>query len=127
MYSITIDSNTKIVNVVLCGFMGKEELISFTTELNSLLSQLKEHEYSMCADFGRLDPIPQDSFPFFIEASGNSMLIMKKLAAVHHRTVTEMQMRRIESIAKDRNNISNDKVFHCKTLREAMTYLNCER
>lgn len=114
MYSITIDSNIKIINVVLCGFMDKGELIGFTTELNSLLSQLKDHEYSMCADFRRLDPIPQDSFPLLIEASGNSMLFMKKLAAVHHRTVTEMQMRRIESIAKDRNNIIKAKVFHFK-------------
>jgi hypothetical protein len=127
MYRITIDSNAKIINVSLCGSMNKEELIDFTTELNSLLSKLKEHEYSMCADFRMLDPIPQDSYPLAIEAFGNSMLIMKELAAVHHRTVTEMQMSRIEAIAKDRNNISKDNVIRFKTLREAMNYLYHER
>lgn len=122
MYNITIDSEAKLIYIELSGFMDQKEVEASATEVISILSQLKDKEYSMYADLGRLDPIPQDSIPIVTEAFKKSLLQLKKIATVHNRTVTRMQMRRIETSAKEGNNIENQ-ILRFRTREEALSYL----
>lgn len=124
MYSINIDSSTRIINIELSGIMDKEEVERYTAEINSLLPRLHGGEYSMYADLRRLDPVSQDSLPLLIEASRNSLLHFRKIATVHKRTVTKMQMRRIESTAKANDDNIQNKIVRFYTPREAMSYLS---
>ncbi|MDF2904880.1 MAG: hypothetical protein K0R34_201 [Herbinix sp.] len=122
MYSIHIDHVDKIIIIELSGFMGKEEVESYAGEVNSLLSQLEAKEYSMYANLAKLDPVSQDSLPYLIKASKNAMLNLKKIASVHKRTVTQMQMRKIETNANEGDSIDN-KIMRFHSRREAMHYL----
>lgn len=122
MYSINIDKETKLVQVELSGFMNQEEVEAYAAEIISILDQLKTKEYSLYAQVGRLDPISQDSIPFLTEVTKKSLLQMKKIASVHSRTLTRMQMQRIEAIARSAHNIENQ-ILRFRTRGEAMSYL----
>jgi hypothetical protein len=99
-----------------------EKVVAYASELNSLLSQIKNNEYSMYSSLEKLDPVSQDSLPYLIESTKNSLLLMRKIAMVHNRTVTQMQMRRIETNANV-DHLINNKIMQFRTQREAMHYL----
>lgn len=122
MYSINIDHVEKIIYIELSGFMGKEEVKDYASEVNTLLSQLESKEYCMYANLAKLDPVSQDSLPYLITASKNSLLSLRKIATVHKRTVTHMQMRKIETNANEGDLIDN-KIMRFSSRREAMHYL----
>lgn len=122
MYSIQIDHTDKMIIIELRGYMEKEEVQAYATEVNELLSQLDSKEYSMFANLEKLDPVSQDSLPYLIAASKNSLISLRKIATVHRRTVTQMQMRKVESNANEDNSIEN-KIMRFPSRREAMHYL----
>jgi hypothetical protein len=122
MYCINIDHVEKLINIELSGFMSKEEVKTYSSEVNKLLSQLDSKEYSMYADLSKLDPVSQDSRPYLITASKNSLLSLRKIATMHKRTVTHMQMRKIETNAKEGFPIDN-KIMRFSSRREAINYL----
>jgi hypothetical protein len=122
MYRIELDHLEKMIRVELSGYMEKEEVVAFSREVNALLSELKSKEYSMYASLERMDPVSQDSLPYLISTSKNLLLHLRKIAVVHKRTVTQMQMRRIESIAKENEQIDN-RIMRFYSRRDAMNYL----
>lgn len=122
LYSIKTDHVDKIIYIELSGIMSKDEVIAYTTEVNTLLSQLESKEYSMYANLAKLDPVSQDSLPYLITASKNSLLSLRKIATVHKRTVTHMQMRKIETNANEGDLIIN-KIMRFRSRIEAMHYL----
>ena len=122
MYSIDIDHIDKIISIELSGFMTKEEVIAYASDVSNLLSKLESKEYSMYANLEKLDPVSQDSLPYLIEASKNSLIKLNKIATVHKRTVTQMQMRRVESNANEGNTIEN-KIMRFHSREEAMYFL----
>ncbi len=122
MYRINTDHAEKIIYIELCGFMNKEEVEAYTVEVNALLSQLECKEYSMYADLTKLDPVSQDSLPYLIAAAKNSLIHLRKIATVHKRTITRMQMTKVEASANEDNLIDN-KIMRFQSHREAMNYL----
>ena len=122
MYSINTDHVDKIIYIELSGVMDKEEVETYASEVNTLLSQLESKEYSMYANLVKLDPVSQDSLPYLITASKNSLRRLRKIATVHKRTVTLMQMRKIETNAKEGDFIEN-KIMRFRSRIEAMHYL----
>lgn len=125
MYKLEVDHYNKLVYVELAGYMDKTEIADFTAELLSLLPHFAAKEYSMYANMERLDPVSQDSIPYMAEALRQALLCLHKIASVHKRTVTQMQMRRIEADAKLGYDIDN-RIICFPTRREALYYLRCK-
>lgn len=122
MYKLEVDHCNKLVYIELAGYMDKTEVADFTSELLSLLRHFKAKEYSMYANLERLDPVSQDSIPYMVEAVRQALLCMHKIAFVHKRTITQMQLRRIEAEAKLGYDIDNH-IMGFTARREALYYL----
>lgn len=122
MYNINIDSEKKLINFELSGFMARNEVEAIATEVISVISQLKYKEYSIYADLRRLDPVPQDSIPILMEVFKKSLVQVNKIGTVHNRTVTRMQMERIEAGAREGSNVEN-RICRFRTKEEALSYL----
>ncbi len=122
MYKLEVNHYNKIVCIELAGYLDKSEITDFSVELLSLLRHFKAMEYSMYANMERLDPISQDSIPYMTEVIRQALLTLDMIASVHRRTVTQMQMRRIEAEAKLRYDIDNQ-ILYFTTRREALYYL----
>ena len=122
MYRLSINHIEKLITVEISGHMSKEEVKAFADEVNTLIPRLDSTEYCIYANFERMDPVSQDSIPYLIEVFKNSLLNVRKIAAVHKRTVTQMQMRKIEEQAKIGNSIDN-RIMRFSSKAEAMNYL----
>lgn len=122
MYKLEVNHYNKIVCIELAGYLDKSEITDFSVELLSLLRHFKAMEYSMYANMERLDPISQDSIPYMTEVIRQALLTLDMIVSVHRRTVTQMQMRRIEAEAKLRYDIDNQ-ILYFTTRREALYYL----
>jgi hypothetical protein len=122
MYKLEVDHYNKVVCIELAGYLDKSEVADFADELLSLLRHFKTKEYSMYANMERLDPISQDSIPYMTEVIRQALLTLHMIVSVHRRTVTQMQMRRIEAEAKLRYDIDNN-ILYFATRREALYYL----
>jgi hypothetical protein len=123
MYSIDVDTTNRIINIVLAGSVSIQEIEAYAKEIYDLFYNAKEKEYSILASLGRLDPVSQDCIPHLTEAMKIALMRANKIATVHKRVVTQMQMHKIERDAKSDILNTDNKVMRFSSMREAINYL----
>lgn len=122
MYSIEVDKSNKLIKIVLSGHMPQKEIEAYTEELNELLYQFEDLEYSLFISAERLYPIAQLALPFISSCMIVALTRSNKIAAVHKKTITRMQMNRVETEATRNSGVSK-KVMRFNTTKEAYAYL----
>lgn len=124
MYRINLDVINKIIYIEASGSISMEEIRTAIANLSIIFDKFDRRQYSMLFLEQRLDPLSQDSLPDVKKALGFVLGWAKKIAVVNsNRTVTKMQMKRIEAeVRKDVN--SNIPIMRFQTIKEAMNYIN---
>lgn len=123
MYRINIDVIKKLLIVEISGRMPLEEVQVYINDLTATVKKFDEKELSMLILAQRMDPLPQECINLFKEAIILLLTSLKKVAVVHSRFVTQMQMRRLEEEVKTENIIEGT-IMRFKTKKDALQYLN---
>ncbi|MDF2943630.1 MAG: hypothetical protein K0S01_2488 [Herbinix sp.] len=122
MYNIDVDEANKIIKIVLSGHMLLDEIEAYAKELDIFLNQYEDNIYSLFASAERLDPISQNGLPIFIDIMKVVLTRFNKIATVHKRTITRMQMSRIEAMVTSNGDLKK-KIMRFNTTKEAFSYL----
>ncbi len=124
MHRINLDVINKIVYIEVSGSVSATDIRNAVSELSKVFHKSDRRLYSMLFLEQRLDPLPQDSLPDLKKAMKLSLGWAKKIAVVNScRTVTKMQVRRIE--AEVRKKVHSDiPIMRFQTLKDAMNYIN---
>ena len=125
MYHIGIDVIRKYIIIEVSGHMTMNEVQEYVKDLTDTIYKYEDKELSMLIMAQRMDPLSQECLPTFKEAIRVTLTRIKKMAVVHTRFVTQMQMRRIEEEVCGELKM-NCMIRRFKTKREAMNYLNDE-
>ncbi len=122
MYKIEVDRNKKLVTVEVIGCFNKSEILSFVSETEVILNQFGKKEVSILMLMDRADPVSQEDSPLLSNSLSSSAEYIKKIANVHKKVVTRMQMQRMEN---EVNKITGETLevgkFFCK--KDAMDFL----
>jgi hypothetical protein len=104
--------------------MSSKEINNFIVDINDLVSKFVQRQYSMLMMAQRLDPLSQDNIPVFQQVLEIALKWANKVVIVNgNRTVTRMQLSRIETEARKRIN-SNTPIVNFHVINEAVNYLN---
>ena len=123
MYRFAVDEINKIIHIDISGFLKKDEILAFANDKRELFKQYNQNEYSLLIDAQRLDAISQDSVQYYQEAMETGLNWAKKIAVVNgNRMVTRMQMKRIESTARQ-DSEEKIAIMRFKTIAEALRYI----
>jgi len=122
LYKIVVDANSKIIYITIAGQTTTDEVRAGTMEINDLLLQFEAKEFSILISAERLDPISQDSIPLIQESMKFVIERANKIAAVHKRVITMMQMRRIEKKTFNNEGL-RDRIARFNSAKEALAYI----
>jgi hypothetical protein len=101
-----------------------KEINNFIFDIDDLVSKFVQRQYSMLIMAQRLDPLSQDNIPVFQQLLVIALKWANKVVFVNgNRTVTRMQLSRIETEARRRTN-SNTPIVKFNLINEALNYLN---
>jgi hypothetical protein len=124
VYRINLDVINKIIYIEASGSISLENIKKAVVELRNLIDKLDQGQYSMLFLEQRLDPFSQDSLPAMKKALELVLGWAKKIAVVSgNRTVTKMQVKRIEAEVRKEVNVSIP-IMRFQTINEAMNYIN---
>lgn len=124
MYRINLDVINKIICIEVSGSMSMKEINNFIFDIDDLVSKFVQRQYSMLIMAQRLDPLSQDNIPVFQQLLVIALKWANKVVFVNgNRTVTRMQLSRIETEARRRTN-SNTPIVKFNLINEALNYLN---
>ncbi|MDF2544432.1 MAG: hypothetical protein K0S47_4150 [Herbinix sp.] len=127
MHKIIVDVLSEIVFIELSRNFQTESIKDYVADLNKLTVRFDARTYSMLILADRLDPLSQESIPEFQKVIEIALTWSKKIAVVHgNRTLTLMQMKRIEAEARKKTN-SEIKVMRFITKYDAIQYLTESR
>ncbi|HWT73878.1 MAG TPA: hypothetical protein VN258_04045 [Mobilitalea sp.] len=122
MYHITLDITSKIIFIEFTGGMNVDEINAYINDLLEIIDKFSNKELSMLVLAQRMDVIPQNCLQNFMKTTEITLTRFKKVAAVHSRFVTQMQMKRLE--AEVYNNINTEtRILRFKSKKEALDYL----
>ena len=125
MYHIGIDIIKKYLIIEISGPMSLEEVQEYIKDLTETVHKFEDKELSMLIIATRMDPLAQQCLPIFKAAFRLALTHMNKVAVVHSRFVTQMQMRRIEEEVS--TEVRTDRMIRrFKTKKEALEYLSKE-
>ena len=124
MHRINIDVINKIIFIEVSGSISVVDIRSVVAYMCDLFDKFDRGQYSMLFLEQRLDPFPQDCLPYIKKASERMLGWAKKIAIVtSNRTVSKMQMKRIEADIRIEVN-SDTPIMKFQTIKEAMNYIN---
>lgn len=124
MYRINIDDINKIICIELSESMSWKEINNFIVDINNLVIMFPQKQYKVLVMTQRLDPLSQDNIPVFQQAVEIALKWAKEIVIVKgNRTVTRMQLSRIESEAIKITN-SSTPITRFQYINEAVNYLN---
>jgi hypothetical protein len=127
MYRFNLDANNKVIYIELSGSISLEEINACINDLRNLASNHSQRMYSILFITQKLDPFSQVNLPAIQHAFEIALNWANKIAFVYgNRTITRMQLRRIESYAREKLN-SDTPVLRTTVLNDAMTYLNSNK
>jgi CO dehydrogenase/acetyl-CoA synthase delta subunit len=123
MYRFAVDEVNKIIHIEVSGFLERDEILAFVNDKRELFKQYFPKEYSLLIDAQRLDAISQDCIQLYQEVMEAGLDWAKKIAVVNgNRMVTQMQMKRIESSAKQKDE-TKIAIMRFKSIPEALRYI----
>jgi hypothetical protein len=123
MYRFAVDEVNKIIHIEVSGFLKRDEILAFVNDKRELFKQYFPKEYSLLIDAQRLDAISQDCIQLYQEVMEVGLDWAKKIAVVNgNRMVTRMQMKRIESSAKQKDE-TKIAIMRFKSIPEALRYI----
>lgn len=122
MYQINLDITNNILCIEVSGSLNREEVIAYLNDIMEITNKFGAKELSMIVYSQRLDPLPQECVPIFSKITEIAVTHMKKVAVVHSRTVTQMQMKRLETEVC-RMLDTEPRIFRFKTKKQAWDYL----
>lgn len=122
MYKIDTDKDNKLIHIELSGRIQWDELRNYTNDAIKIVREFGKNEVLILATLERLDPFAQSDIPLCIESLYSVSDYIKKIAFVHKRVVTRMQMDRI---VKEVNTLNGGllNARNCSTKKEALKYL----
>lgn len=122
MYKIDTDKDNKLIHIELSGRILWDELQNYTDDAIKIIHQFGKNEVLILAILERLDPFAQSDIPLCIEGLYTVSGYIKKIAFVHKRVVTRMQMDRI---VKEVNSLNGGllNARSCNTKKEALKFL----
>jgi hypothetical protein len=104
--------------------MSSKEIYNFIVDINDLVNKFHQGQYSMLIMAQRLDPLSQGNIPLFQQVMETALKWADKVVIVNgNRTVTRMQLSRIEIEARNKIN-SNTPIIKFHVITEAVNYLN---
>lgn len=122
MYLINLDIKTRCVIIEISGLMQIEEVQAYINDLTNAVSEFEDKELSMLVLAQRMDPLPQECVEIYKEVTKLTLSKFKKVAEVHSRFVTQMQMRRIEEEVRREYKIDGA-IMRFKSKKNALLYL----
>jgi hypothetical protein len=123
MYRFAVDEVNKIIHIEVSGVLERDEILAFVNDKRELFKQYLPQEYSLLIDAQRLDAISQDCIQLYQEVMEVGLDWAKKIAVVNgNRMVTQMQMKRIESSAKQKYE-TKIAIMRFKSIPEALRYI----
>ena len=96
MYRIKVDQDKKLIMLEIKGKMEREELNSFDQEINDVLNGFPPKSMALISFLERMDPMSQENAVLMKNITRECVLKAEKIAVVHKRTVTQMQLKRLE-------------------------------
>ena len=123
MYNLIIDVVNKIEFIELLGSLAYDQIKSYVSDLHKITDRHETKLYSMLIMANRLDPLSQNNLPHFQEAIEIALSWADKIAVVNgNRTLTLIQMKRIESEARKLVN-TDIKIMRYKSKNDALKYI----
>ena len=124
MYRINLDVINKIICIELSGSLTLNEINHFIVDIDDLVNKFRQGLYSMLIMAQRLDPLSQDNIPIFQHVLELALSNANKVVIVNdNRTLTRMQLARLEIEARKKTN-SKIQIVIFHAINEAMNYLN---
>jgi hypothetical protein len=124
VYRINLDVINKIIYIEVSGSMSMKEINNFLVDIKDLVNRFRQRQYSMLIMAQRLDPLSQNNIPLFQQVIEIALNWADKVVIVNgNRTVTRMQLSRIEAEARNRTS-SNTPIVRFHVINEAVNYLN---
>ena len=122
MHTIHVDYTKKIITFEVAGILDLDSVKAFTHDLEEALYQFGPKEVSILACMELLDPVAQNCLPYMADSIAKAIAHARKIASVHKRVITRMQMERIE---KSVYTGSEDqiRIVRFSTRQQAMRYL----
>ncbi len=122
MYHISADTSNNLITVELFGYMEVGEWHTFIKEVSTVAEQFKRKELFILISLERLDALSQESLPICIEGLVIAADYVAKVAFIHKRVITRMQLgKMLAAVNKRCGNAFEAQLFTSR--REAMAYL----
>ncbi len=124
MYRVNLDVINKIICIEVSGSMSLKEINNLVVDIDDLVTKFHQGQYSMLIKAQRLDPISQENIPAFQQVMEIALKWANEVVIVYgNRTVTRMQLSRMETDARTKTN-SNTPIVIFHVMNEAINYLN---
>jgi hypothetical protein len=122
MYRIKEDYAKSLILIEIKGKMERKEVESFANELSDIFDRYPLKSMSVISCNERMDPLSQENARIMKAVTQECVLKANKIAVVHKRTVTKMQLKRLEKEVKEDGH-HGVPIMRFSTREEAQDYI----
>lgn len=126
MYAIEVDTDKNLIYIRISGSLQIDVVKAYIIELIKAFELFQEKQALVLVDAERMDPVSQNCFLELSKATEYVIRNSKKVAAIHKRTITRMQAKRIEQEV-NKKGYNDIKIMRFSTKLEAMEYLTTDQ
>jgi hypothetical protein len=117
-----VDQEKKLIMLEIKGKMEREELDSFDKEINDVLNQFPPKSMALISLLERMDPLSQENARLMKNITRECVLKTERIAVVHKRTVTQMQLKRLEKEVQN-DGYHGVPIMRFTTRNDALVYI----
>ena len=126
MYQIKVDDDKRLILVEIMGKMERDEVESFAKDMSDTLNRFPLKSMSLIVCKEKMDPLSQENASLIKNVTRECMQKAAKIAAVHKRTVTRMQLKRLEQEIKE-DGFHGVAIARFSSRAEAFDYIRKEK